>query len=739
MKTEGVFLDFSTLCTNCFRLKGKNTVCPYCGQIGAPMPEEAYHLNPCTILNARYVIGKVLGFGGFGIIYMALDLKLSRIVAIKEFFPTSLVSRVPGELKVSIFSGDKISEYNKSLNRFLEEARNMARFDNDPHIVNVLEFFCENRTAYIVMEYLSGETLEQMAKKKGGVLPYEDAVPIIKSVLEALSVLHANNIYHRDINPKNIMMNGDNQIKLIDFGNARFFNESENAYSKVVTGGYAPPEQYTEKSVQGAFTDIYAVGATFYKIIVGETPIDATDRQNEDVLKRPSEFIENLPKNIDVAIMKAMALKPEQRFQTTDDMLSALCDKDSKNDYPENEEHTRITKRNALVVSSLTAIIALVITVIFLTQHSDNLFKPMKSVIASQETVDLYLPYSSDAEMEELKSDYSQIAENFNKYSKKNFGKDINIKPHYIEKDLYCKKVSESKGTSSEACIFRSDIGEISNILKADLKALVNDKSFKNEFVFYSKYKEMYGATYNEIPMGFYVYMMYIKNNNIFDIKNIKSWNDFSTEVDAADTLVLSRDAVPILYQSLKDDSANSDLASDILFRTMIDGKLPDIDSAVSTFNGKFDTFIGTTKDAASIKNSELLLYVSAHNVIGCGDKWYGRFDWTWSISDNVSDSKRDAAILFLRYCFSEDVQNELFVTTAVTDFQPESVLSMNKSVWNDQVESTFINVLPEDIDNITILPTDSKDITFAKDFIEQGKKKNTKDEIDVFAKKYFK
>lgn len=738
MKTGGDFLDFSTLCTNCFRLKGKNTVCPYCGQIGAPKPEEAYHLNPCTILNARYIVGKVLGFGGFGVIYMALDLKLSRIVAIKEFFPTSLVSRVPGELKVSIFSGDKISEYNKGLNRFLEEARNMAKFDNDPHIVNVLEFFSENRTAYIVMEYLSGETLEQIARKNGGVLQYEDAVPIIKSVLEALSVLHANNIYHRDINPKNIMISGDNQIKLIDFGNARFFNESETACSKVVTGGYAPPEQYIEKSAQGAFTDIYAVGATFYKIIVGKTPLDATDRQNEDTLQKPSDFIENLPKNIDIAIMKAMALKPEQRFQTTAEMLSALCDKDSKNDYPENEEHARIIKRNALVISALAVMLTLVITVIFLTQQSDNLYKPMKSVIASQETVDLYLPYSSNAEKEELKSDYIKIAKDFNEYSKKNFGKDINIEPHYVEKELYCKKVSESKGSSSEACIFRSDIGEISNIIKADLNNLVNDKSFKNDFVFYSKYKEMFGSAYNEIPMGFYFYIMYIKNNNIFNIKSINSWADFSTNVDAADTIVLSREATPILYQSLKDDNANNDLASDILFRTMIDGSLPDIDSATSTFNGKFDTFIGTTKDVTSIKNSELLLYVSSRNVIGCGNKWYGRFDWTWSISDNVSDSKRDAAILFLRYCFSEDVQNELFVTTNETDFQPETVLSLNQTIWNNQVESTFINVIPEDIDDIIILSNDSKDLTFAEDFIKQGKKKNTKNEINTFAKKYF-
>lgn len=699
------------------------------------MPEEAYHLNPGTVLNGRYLIGRVLGFGGFGVTYMSLDLKLSRIVAIKEYFPTSLVSRVPGELRVSIFSGEKIAEYNKGLNRFLEEARNMAMFGNNPYIVNVLEFFTENRTAYIVMEYLDGETFEQRIKRNGSAISYEDALLVIKPVLEGLKVLHKNQIYHRDINPKNIMITKNNRVKIIDFGTAKFCNETEETISNVVTGGYAPPEQYQKKSVQGAYTDIYAVGATFYKAIIGAKPIDATDRQSNDTLQKPSDFIPELPRNIDVAIMKAMALKPEQRFQSTDEMLNALEVENNSNDYPEVEEHKRIVKRNIIIISALAAVIAAAITVLLLTQKSDALFKPMKSVIASAENVYLYVPYSTSDEQQELETNFEKISKDFNKYSRNYYGKDINVEARYIPENEYSQKITESKGTDSEVCLFRTDTEEIKDVKPAVLNELILD--IDENMVFADKYKELYGPDFYKLPMGFYVYMMYIKALNNFDISNKHSWSSFVDGVPEDDRIIISKTSTPILYTSLTAEGAGLNIASDVLFRTLKDGSLSDISSASDIFiNNRVDSFIGTTKDASKIVNSESALAIESRNVIGCGDTWYGSFDWEWSVSDEVSDSKRDASILFLRYCMSEEAQYDLCKTSSKT----ETILSMNKNVLKAQHESSYIEIIPQNTEEIHIISDDSDEMKFAADFLKQGAKgDNTKESIKTFAKRYFK
>ena len=142
----------SELCLNCFSVKGKYDVCPYCGYAEHTPPKQAHYLTPGTILYNQYIVGTAVGDGGFGITYKCYDTILGVIVAIKEFYPAGLVNRAPGEKKTGVLSGEKEAEYNVQLKRFLMEAKNTAQFEQAKDIVNVYNYFEENGTAYIVME-----------------------------------------------------------------------------------------------------------------------------------------------------------------------------------------------------------------------------------------------------------------------------------------------------------------------------------------------------------------------------------------------------------------------------------------------------------------------------------------------------------------------------------------------------------------------------------------------------------
>lgn len=323
------------LCLNCMNtFDEKYGVCPHCGFIPGTPPKEAYHLYPGTILKNRYLIGTTVGFGGFGITYRAWDQVLDKKVAIKEFYPNGIVNRVPGEKNVIIYSGNRANEFQNGKVRFLAEARNMARFNTHPNIVNVYEFFEENNTAYIAMEFLEGLSYKQYLAAAGGKVPPQTAVAVVVSVLDALKEIHKVGIIHRDVSPDNIFMvpvePGSNnfKVKLIDFGAARFSTgEEEKTLSIILKPGYAPPEQYRSKSKQGPWTDIYAVGAVLYRSVTGKMPDESVNRMVEDHLEQPMNLVSDIPQYLNDSIMRAMALNQELRFQNVDQFREAIQNK----------------------------------------------------------------------------------------------------------------------------------------------------------------------------------------------------------------------------------------------------------------------------------------------------------------------------------------------------------------------------------------------------------------------------
>lgn len=335
------------------------TDCPNCGYVEGTAPKEVYHLAPGTILQERFQIGTVVGFGGFGVVYRAWDLSLDKMVAIKEFYPVGLINRVPGDANVIIFQNRR-RDFFSQRDRFLEEARNMAKFSKHPNIVNVYNFFEENNTAYIAMEFLEGITYKTYLKNKEDKIEIDEALDIIQAVLGALEELHKSHIIHRDVALDNIFICDDGRIKLMDFGAARFSKDDiETAHTIILKPGYAPPEQYQAKSKQGVFTDIYAVGAVLYRSLTGVMPEESTNRFAEDNLKEPKELNPDISDALNNAIMRAMALNHELRFQTDSEFMKALQTDNKKKIRTVNGELKHRKKRRFVRIVAAFLILAL--------------------------------------------------------------------------------------------------------------------------------------------------------------------------------------------------------------------------------------------------------------------------------------------------------------------------------------------------------------------------------------------
>ncbi len=261
-------MNIERLCYGCFQEKEPGIPCPHCGF--NEKDEQPYLALPLgTILNGRYLIGKVLGIGGFGITYLGYDLTLEIKVAIKEYMPSALATRHPDHYSVAL-TGRVEEDYQYGMERFLDEAKILAKLQNTPHIVSVQNYFKENGTAYFVMEYIDGMSLKAYLAKNGDKIPYNQAIAILQPIMQALVQVHAMNLLHRDISPDNIYITSKGESRLLDFGAARFALGDGKSVSVILKHGYAPEEQYSSHGNQGPWTDVYAMGATMYRCITGQ-------------------------------------------------------------------------------------------------------------------------------------------------------------------------------------------------------------------------------------------------------------------------------------------------------------------------------------------------------------------------------------------------------------------------------------------------------------------------------------
>ena len=314
-------------CMKCMHpLAAGETVCPECGRAYGSANAETFALKPGTILEGKYLVGEMLGQGGFGITYIGFDLLLEQKVAIKEYYPmsTGMVSRDGHSTVVwsSAMMGKTGTQ--KGFDSFLKEARKMAKLGGIPGVVGVKSVFIQNETAYIVMDFIEGETLLKKLQKNGP-MDFDSCVKLMTPIMQALAEVHEHGIIHRDISPDNIMVRPDGKLILLDLGAAKDLDIQGNDGSvqssqMVAKHGFSPIEQYSKSGKVGPWTDIYAMAATIYYCCTGILPPPATDRTIDDTLACQPRLTQA---QFDI-LADCMHMRPQDRPQSMDTLLQML-------------------------------------------------------------------------------------------------------------------------------------------------------------------------------------------------------------------------------------------------------------------------------------------------------------------------------------------------------------------------------------------------------------------------------
>ena len=307
-------------------LAAGETFCSECGRPYGSVETEPFALKPGTILDGKYLVGEMLGQGGFGITYIGFDLLLEQKVAIKEYYPmsTGMVSRENSTTVVWSSAVMQKSGMEKGFDSFLKEARKMAKLGGIPGVVGVKSVFIQNETAYIVMDFIEGETLLKKLQREGP-MDYGTCISLMTPIMQALAEVHKHGIIHRDISPDNIMVQSDGKLILLDLGAAKDLDiqgKDGNVQSSqmVAKHGFSPVEQYGQAGKIGPWTDVYAMAATIYYCCTGVLPPSATDRMIEDTLTcRP-----RLTKEEFDVLAFCMSVLPQNRPQNMDALLQIV-------------------------------------------------------------------------------------------------------------------------------------------------------------------------------------------------------------------------------------------------------------------------------------------------------------------------------------------------------------------------------------------------------------------------------
>ena len=343
-------------CYNCMRPLDGSSFCGYCGTDCKSPPKGKPYYLPCgTVLANRYIIGRVLGEGGFGITYIGIDTTLSKRVAVKEFYPSGIAMRDSAVSKSIGVLNERRGFFHSGVERFMFEAKSVAAFSDEEGIVDVQDYFQENNTAYIVMDYLDGENLKQYIRNHGLFEP-EKLIRLLMPVMKALKDMHAKGIIHRDISPDNIMYTKKGKLKLMDFGSARSYLDDEKQIAIILKQGFAPEEQFRHDGEQGPFTDVYALCATIYTCITGTVPPIGRDRVENDTLVPPSKLGIKIRSTHEQAIIRGLAVFAKDRTPNMDVLISEFTAKapvdietantitysiKPKNDNQENPDNSR--------------------------------------------------------------------------------------------------------------------------------------------------------------------------------------------------------------------------------------------------------------------------------------------------------------------------------------------------------------------------------------------------------------
>ena len=321
-----MYIKDKCYCSKCLKEIEPGMICPFCGFDADVYESPKYALPVDSIIRGKYQIGCVIGSGGFGITYAGWDLSLNKPVAVKEFFPRTTVSRNADDTFFVTPNGNEDNHliYYKGVNWFQREARILAALNDTPNIVHVEDYFKENGTAYIIMDYIQGKPLSVYAKENGGKLDAKDVFRLMKKPIESLQKVHRYGLIHRDISPDNLILSEDGEVYIIDFGAATSLDENSElkATELFMNKSFAPPEQESEKD-QGTWTDIYSVCATMLFLITGENIPSSVVREQNDSVPGLLKCL-NINRRQRNALLHGLCLKVCQRTENTAFLINEL-------------------------------------------------------------------------------------------------------------------------------------------------------------------------------------------------------------------------------------------------------------------------------------------------------------------------------------------------------------------------------------------------------------------------------
>ena len=514
-------------CLSCFNEYEDSNICPFCGK--EPLKQkEPIDLMPGTILAGRYLIGENVGTGGFGIIYRSFDLKFETVIAVKEYYPRRIVTRAAGTKDIIVNTKGR-EEYEYRKKRFLAEARNMAKLGDNKNIPNVFEYFEENNTAYIVMEFLEGMSLGEMLNSPDYTPDPDFAIYAANEVGNALIALHHFGILHRDVAPDNIFICSDRElkIKLLDLGAARLADEDDDVVDIVLKPGYSPIEQYIDdkKSRKGIDerADIYALGATLYHLLTGVKPDESSNRKILDTVQSPKEINPSIDENLNNAIMKAMALEKHLRFNNVKEFLSAI-NGNRKVIELKVERRNRKLRQVLLIALSIMAVGAAALVL--------NSYYESKREVAYLPDSALTIWYISDGK------DNKDVAMDFIVKDFTESFPNVSVECKYFPEEEFYVELEKAAANNELPTIFESTYASAEVLAKAnDLDAVLNSEQAADCY-FLDQYDSVY-PEHKKLPLAIEVPMVCIITNGdtavSYEKDTFSSLSDFNTDVISLD------------------------------------------------------------------------------------------------------------------------------------------------------------------------------------------------------------
>ena len=540
-------------CYSCFKEYDEEyDICPFCGTEKIISPNDPIDLLPGTVLADRYILGETVGSGGFGIIYKAWDTKLETVIAVKEFFVSRLMTRAAGTKEV-IINKKSQKEFDYRKKRFLAEARNMAKFGTHRSIPNVFEFFEDNGTAYIVMELLYGQALNEYLQKVDGKVDQDFVILVANEVGKALISLHEKGIIHRDVAPDNVYICSDRdlKIKLLDLGAAKLADTTDDVIDIILKPGYSPVEQYDNTKNIGTWTDVYALGATLYVMLTGVKPDESTNRKVDDTVVAPHDIDDTIPENLSNAIMKAMAVEKHMRFKTVDEFLKAL-NGEKKVIALEKEKKRRRYKRATGIIAACLAILIIAVSLF----NTYNIKKDEQTL--NDATISMWLSFEGGSTEEQAIN--SVVADFTSKYP------NITIEVRAIPESDYESALNSASINGTMPTLFEST-GLSDKILENTVSVdNILQSEQANDCLFLHQYNSYYSNT-KRLPLAIEIPTAYVITSGATSIDYTEpyfsSTTDFGKNVKIAldpEYEYLWRDVnVPEKYRASKKDFMDND------------------------------------------------------------------------------------------------------------------------------------------------------------------------------------